>query len=42
MKAIELRDILNYRFLSQIRYAPGGERAAFVLANANEEDNGYE
>ena len=42
MKAIEKKDILNYRFLSNIRYAPGGERAAFVVANANEEDNSYE
>ena len=42
MKAIELRDILNYRFLSNIRYAPGGQRAAFVVANANEEENSYE
>ena len=42
MKPIELRDILNYRFLSELRYAPGGKRAAFVLAQANEEDNSYE
>ena len=42
MKPIELKDILNYRFLSNIRYAPGGRRAAFVVANANEEDNSYE
>ena len=42
MKAVELRDILNYRFLSNIRFAPGGKRAAFVVANANEEENGYE
>ena len=42
MKAIELRDILDYRFLSNIRYAPGGQRAAFVVANANEEENSYE
>ena len=42
MKAIELRDILSYRFLSNIRYAPGGRRAAFVVANANEEENSYE
>ena len=42
MKPIELRDILSYRFLSNIRYAPGGKRAAFVVANANEEDNSYE
>ena len=42
MKAIELKDILSYRFLSNIRYAPGGERAAFVAASASEEDNSYE
>ena len=42
MKAIEKKDILNYRFLSNIRYAPGGERAAFVVAGANEEENCYE
>ncbi len=42
MKPIELRDILNYRFLSGIRFAPGGKRAAFVVSNANEEDNCYE
>ena len=39
MKAIEMRDILNYRFLSNIRFAPGGERAAFVVARADEEEN---
>ena len=42
MRAIELHDILDYRFLSNIRYAPGGRRAAFVVANANEDDNSYE
>ena len=42
MKPIEMKDILNYRFLSNLRWAPGGERAAFVVANANEEDNSYE
>ena len=42
MKAVELNDILQYKFLSGVRYAPGGKRAAFVVANANEEDNSYE
>ncbi|MBE6908675.1 MAG: S9 family peptidase [Ruminococcaceae bacterium] len=42
MKAIELNDILTYKFLSEIRYAPGGRRAAFVVANADEEENTYE
>jgi len=42
MKPIELNDILTYKFLSGVRYAPGGRRAAFVVANANEEENTYE
>lgn len=42
MKSIELGDILTYRFLSNVRYAPNGKRAAFVVANANEEENSYE
>ena len=42
MKAVELNDILQYKFLSNVRYAPGGKRAAFVVANANEEENTYE
>jgi dipeptidyl aminopeptidase/acylaminoacyl peptidase len=42
MKQIELNDILQYKFLSDVRYAPGGKRAAFVVANADEEENTYE
>lgn len=42
MNPIELKDFLNYRFLSQPRYAPGGQRAAFVVANCSEEENSYE
>ena len=42
MKAIECKEILSYRFLSNVRYAPGGKRAAFVVATANEEENCYE
>ena len=42
MKPIELRDILSYRFLSALRYAPGGKKAAFVVSNADEESNSYE
>ncbi len=42
MKPVELRDILHYRFLSALRYAPGGRRAAFAVSQANEEDNSYE
>ena len=42
MEAIGLKEFLNYRFLSQVRYAPDGKRAAFVVSNCNEEDNCYE
>ena len=39
---LQLKDFLDYRFLSQPKYAPDGKRAAFVVANANEEENCYE
>ena len=42
MKPIALSDILNYRFLSNLRFSPDGERAAFVVATADEENNAYE
>ena len=28
MKPIELKDFLHYRFLSNVKYAPGGKKAA--------------
>ncbi len=42
MEPIKQQDLLQYKFLSGVRYAPGGERAAFAVANANEEENNYE
>ena len=42
MEPIKQQDILQYKFLSGVRYAPGGERAAFVVARSNEEENTYE
>ena len=42
MEPIKQEDLLQYRFLSGVRFAPGGKRAAFVVANANEEENDYE
>ena len=42
MKPIALSDILHYRFLSNLRFSPDGERAAFVVATADEENNAYE
>ena len=42
MESLKLKDFLNYRFLSGVQYAPDGSKAAFVAANANEEENRYE
>lgn len=42
MEPLQLNDFLNYRFLSQPRFAPGGARAAFAVANCNKEENAYE
>ena len=42
MESINIRDILGYRFLSGVQYSPDGNRAAFVAAQSNEEDNCYE
>ncbi|MDO4739374.1 MAG: S9 family peptidase [Eubacteriales bacterium] len=42
MKQLELRDFLKYKFLSGLKYAPGGKRAAFVAANCTEDGEGYE
>ena len=41
MKSIEISDILSYRFLSSLRFAPGGKRAAFAVSEADEEENTY-
>ena len=42
MKTLQLNDFLQYRFLSSLKYAPGGKRAAFAVSVANEEENCYE
>ena len=42
MEQLKLKDFLNYRFLSAVRYAPDGKRAVFVVSNSNEEENCYE
>ena len=42
MESVKINDILSYRSLSGIRYSPDGKRAAFVVSNANEEENSYE
>ena len=42
MEPITQKDLLNYKFLSAVRFSPNGNRAAFVVANSNEEENSYE
>ncbi len=42
MEPIGIKDFLNYKFLSNVKYAPDGKRAAFVVSNCNEEENSYE
>lgn len=42
MRKLELKDFLNYRFLSNLQYAPDGTKAAFVVSNCNEKENSYE
>ena len=41
MKRIELRDFLQYRFLSGVKASPSGERAVFAVTQCDEENNGY-
>lgn len=41
MKAIEMKDLFAYRFLSGVCAAPAGERAVFVVKQAREESNDY-
>ena len=42
MTKIQIEDIAKYRFLSDVQYAPGGGAAAFVVSNADMEENDYE
>ena len=42
MESIQIKDFLQYRFLSNVQYAPDGKKAAFVVSNCNEEENCYE
>lgn len=42
MEQLQLTDFFHYRFLSQPKFAPGGQRAAFAVANCNAEGDGYE
>ncbi len=41
MKPVEIQDVLSYRFLSAVEFSPNGDRAAFVVKQANVEKNEY-
>jgi dipeptidyl aminopeptidase/acylaminoacyl peptidase len=41
MKSVEIGDILDYRFVENLKYSPDGKNFAFVLAKADEEKNSY-
>ena len=42
MNTLQMKDFLKYKFISQLEYAPGGETAAFVITQADWDDNGYQ
>ncbi len=41
MSNIQLRDFLNYRFLSGLKASPDGKKAALVVTKCDEENNTY-
>ena len=41
MKAIELKDFLQYKFLNNVRISPDGSSATFGVAMCDEENNAY-
>ena len=41
MKAIELKDFLQYKFLNNIRISPDKSSAVFGVAMCDEENNAY-
>ncbi len=41
MNPIFLNDFLSHRYISRLTYSPNGARAAFVLSQADEKNNGY-
>ncbi|MDR1117024.1 MAG: S9 family peptidase [Oscillospiraceae bacterium] len=41
MRRLELRDFLNYKFLSKLEYSPDGRHAAFVVSSPDIDGNGY-
>ena len=41
MKPVQIEDLFDYRFLSSVEISPHGEWAAFVIKQADVQENGY-
>lgn len=41
MEAIQMKDLLDYKFLSNVKYSPDGKAAAFVVCYGDEQENEY-
>ena len=41
MEAIQMKDLLDYKFLSDVQFSPDGKAAAFVVSYGEEEENCY-
>ena len=41
MQPVQIEDLLSYRFLSAVEFSPDGRRAAFVVKQADAENNEY-
>lgn len=41
MRKLELKDFLNYKYLSKLAYSPDGKHAAFVVSKPDWDENGY-
>ena len=41
MERLKLEDFIKYKYLSGIKHSPDGKKLAFVVQEAEEEDNKY-
>lgn len=41
MRKLDVKDFLNYRYLSRLEFAPGGRHAAFVVSSPDWDGNDY-
>ena len=41
MKTLQIKDLVNYHFISRLEFAPSGAQAAFIVTGVNWDENGY-